>query len=87
MPAHLTGVGQLVQPGYLALALEAGRMIGGQVANQPADPFAQLKGKVRGGGTHQLAHVVHGDLAAREQSIWVLGLAHDTYFCGTASSS
>ncbi len=29
-----------------------------------------------GGGAHQLADVVDGDLAALAQPLWVLGLAH-----------
>src|SRR5205085_12156051 len=71
-----------VQPWDLTLAFDPGGMLGGQAADQGPDPLAQLEREVRGGGAHQLAHVLDGDLVVGLESIWMLGLAH---FCGTTS--
>jgi len=83
MPAGLSGEGQLVQAGDLPLTLHAGRMVSRQVADQLADPLAELEGEVRGGGAHELAHIVHRDLAVGAEAIGMLGFAH---FWGTASN-
>lgn len=91
MPANLTCVGDPVQAGNLALALDPGRVTGGELADQGADALAQLEGEVRSGGAHELADIVHSDLAALAQAIGVLGLAHGRYgpcpaaFWGTTS--
>ncbi len=71
-----------VEPRDLALALDAGGMVGWETADQRLDPLAQLQREVRGRGAHQLTNVLDGHLAARAQPIWMLSLAH---FCGTTS--
>src|SRR6185437_9561263 len=80
--ANLSGERQPVQARDLALSLDPGGMAGGEVANQLADPLAQLQREMRRRRAHQLSHVVDGDLATGTQTIWILGLAH---FWGTAS--
>jgi hypothetical protein len=72
-----------VEPDNLTLSLEPRGVTGGQVADQPADSLAQLEREVRGGGAHQLADVVEGDVTPLAESVWMFGLAH---FCGTTSS-
>jgi hypothetical protein len=82
--SHLAREGETVQASDLPLALDPRRVLGREVADQGAEPLADLEREVRGGGSHQLAHVVNCDLAARAQAIGVLSAAH---FWGTASSS
>ena len=96
LAASLTGEAQSLQPGDLALALDAGRVTVGQVSDQPGDAFAQLQREMGRGGTHQAPHVLDGHLAGAllAQRSRILGLAQlgliagwsfgggDGLFCG-----
>src|SRR4051794_4358912 len=75
-PALLAGVAQALEARDLALALAAGRVVGGQRADELGDAVAQLQREVRGRGAHQLAHVLDGDLVVGSGALGVLGLAH-----------
>src|SRR5215210_6752515 len=70
----LRAEGELLEPGDLPLALHAGRVIGRQATDQVGDPVAQVKREVRGGGAHQLAHVLERRLAL--VAVGSLELAH-----------
>lgn len=74
----------LVQPGDLTLSLRARGMSLGQVANQSPDPGAELQCEVGCGGSHQLAHILHGHPVALTQTVGILLLAHFE-LCATAS--
>ena len=81
-PRTSPAIREPVQPRDLALSLDPGGMAGGEVADQLADPLAQLQREMRRRGAHQLPYVVDCHLATGTQTIWILGLAH---FWGTAS--
>src|SRR3954447_14130912 len=70
----LRAPGQPVEPGDLPVALHTGWMLGRQAADQVLDPVAELQREVRGGGAHELAHVLHGGLAL--EAVGLLVLAH-----------
>jgi hypothetical protein len=67
-------------------------MVRGEVADQLGDAVSQLEREVRRRGAHELAHVLDGDVVAREAG-GILGFAHDwrlegeDVFTGTISSS
>ena len=84
MTPDLSDERDLVQPGDLTLALRARGMSLRKVANQRPDPGAKLQRKVRRGGSHQLAHILHRHAVALMQTVGILGLAHFE-LCGTAS--
>src|SRR3954471_14127893 len=75
-PALLAAVAEPLEPRDLALALDAGRVIGGQRRDQLRDAGAQLEREVRGGGAHELAHVLDRDLVVGPGAIGMLRLAH-----------
>ena len=51
-------LGQVLEPGDLALAFEPGGVAGGQRLDQAADPVADLQREVRGGGAGEGADVL-----------------------------
>ena len=53
---------QALEARDLPLALDARGVVGRQAARSGADAVAQLQREVRGGGAHELADVVDGDL-------------------------
>ena len=55
---HLARDGELIEPRDLALAFDPRRVLRGQVRDQRADAFPDLKREMGGGGAHQLAHVL-----------------------------
>jgi hypothetical protein len=73
-PAALRAERDLVEARDLALALHARRVIGRQPVDQGSDAVTQVQGEVRGGGAHQLAHVVDGRLAVK--AVGPLELTH-----------
>src|SRR5918995_7193414 len=72
-PAPLGAERELVQARDLALALAPGRVVRRQAGDQRPDPVADLKREVRRRRAHQLAHILHGRLAAA--AVWALVLA------------
>src|SRR5450759_409499 len=82
LAARLAGEGKALQARDLALAFGARRVVLGQAGDQARDAVAQLQGEVRGGGAHQLAHVLDADLAVAlgKQAAGILGLAHGWAF-------
>src|SRR5688500_15997968 len=69
-------VGELVEDRELARALGAGRIAGGERLDQAADPVADLKGEVGGGGPGEGADVLGGHLAPGGEAVGSLRLAH-----------
>jgi hypothetical protein len=65
---------ELGQAGSLALALEAGGMIGRQGRDQPLDTVADLQREVGRGGTGERPYVIDRDLTG--QAVRALALAH-----------
>ena len=51
---------EALEPRDLALALDAGGVVGRQAGDQPRDALADLQREVRGRGAHQLADVLDG---------------------------
>src|SRR5450755_620132 len=84
VPANLSDVGDLVQTRDLPLSLASCRVPFREAADQRPDPLSKLEREMRGGGSHQLAHILDCDLSAITQAVWVLRLAH-LEPCGTAS--
>src|SRR4051794_24172081 len=58
LAADLAHVGDALEPRDLALALEAGRVVGRKAADECGDAIAQLQREVRRRGAHELAHVL-----------------------------
>ena len=75
--AGLAREAQAHEPLDLALALDAGGMVGRQRRDQLGDAVAQLQGEVRGGGAHQLADVLHGHLVVGAGAVGMLEFAHE----------
>src|SRR6185436_8725917 len=76
LAAHLAHVGDALEAGDLALALEPGRVVGRKAADERGDAVAQLQREVRGRGAHELAHVLDGDRVVGGAAGGVLGFAH-----------
>src|SRR4051794_29488437 len=55
-------------------------MVGREVADEHRDAVAQLEREVRGGGAHELADVLEGNLVVGVATVGTLGLAHLVVF-------
>src|SRR5689334_6742969 len=79
---------KLFEPGDLALAFFARRVVGRQRLDQPADAVPHLQGEVRGHRAGEGADVLRRDLLFLPEQLWVLGFAHSPppIFASSASS-
>src|SRR5436190_18478349 len=68
-------LGEVVQSGDLALALDAGGVVGGEPVDKTPDPIADLEREVGGRGSGEGPDVV-GGRPTTDHSIWSLALAH-----------
>src|SRR3954452_6749312 len=68
--------GELLELGDPALALDPGRVAGGERRDQALNAVAHLEGEVRGDGAGQGADVLRGHLRGAPEQLRVLGLAH-----------
>src|SRR3954469_16132849 len=71
-----TVAGEFLQLGDLPLPLDPRRVFGGQRADQPPDPIADLEGEVGGGGAGQRPHVLDRHLVLGREQLGSLRLAH-----------
>src|SRR5262245_21476328 len=78
LPVRLDGAAalraerDLLEPGDLPLALDPGRVIGREAADQVLDAVAQLEGEVGGRRAHQLPHVLDSGLPLEPVGPFVL---------------